>query len=104
MVRSSQDVVLFPLLSRRHISLPPSHDSAWVDDVQTHERQQHRQRIEAVLIDLVLRQPAGEAGGILDQAENDSYLHDPVRSCLEVDDEHGMEKLTIIKSKTRYNV
>lgn len=61
-------------LAAREVAFFARHDSAWVVDVEESERNQHGERVEAVLIRFVVGDCAIEAVGVLDQSEDDTEL------------------------------
>lgn len=64
-----------PFLPARKVSLFPRHDSARVYHVEEGERNQHGQRVEAVLISLLVGNAGVQTVRVFDEPENDPNLH-----------------------------
>ena len=63
-----------PLLPAGKIALFPGHDLPRVDDIEEHESDEHKCRVEDVLVRFVNWDAAAVASRVLDQAENNADL------------------------------
>lgn len=72
---SAVDVVLphrLPRLAAREVRLLAGHDTAWMNDIEQHEREQHHRGVKNVLVSLVLGDSGLDTVAVFDQAENDT--------------------------------
>lgn len=66
--------VVLPLSATREVTLFARHDPAWMNGVVDDQSDQHRHRIENILIRFMVGDTAVETLRVFDQAENNSDL------------------------------
>lgn len=68
------NAINFPLLTTRKVAFFSTHDAAWMEDIEYNQGKQHRDRIQAVLIRLVIGNIALEPLRIFTETKDDSHL------------------------------
>ena len=63
---------LLSLSARKYFALLSRHDSTGMDDAEQYESQEHRQRVQAILICFVVGDGAVETIGVLAKAKDNS--------------------------------
>lgn len=92
---------VFPLLSARKIALFTGHDLSWMDNIEQNQSDEHRERVQAVLVRLVARNRAFETLGVFGNAEQNSQLNLLLAAfCSPKNPLADGDKHTVIRAKT----